>query len=61
MDYRAFYDLVIEEKDYLQAFDVTQDYRQCKALAALFELQDYIANKIAEQVADGTLPPDLEG
>lgn len=28
MDYRAFYDLVIEEKDYLQAFDVTQDQIQ---------------------------------
>lgn len=50
MNYRAFYDLVVEEKERLQAFDVTGDYRQCKALAALYELQDYLANKIAEQV-----------
>lgn len=49
MNYRAFYDLVVEEKERLQDFDVTGDYRQCKALAALYELQDYLAHKIAEQ------------
>lgn len=49
MNYRAFYDLVVEEKEHLQGFDVTGDYRQCKALAALYELQDYLSNKIAEQ------------
>lgn len=49
MNYRTFYDLVIEEKERLQEIDVTGDYRQCKALAALYELQDYLAHKIAEQ------------
>ena len=49
MNYRAFYDLVTEEMELLQSFDVTGDYRQCKALAALYELQDYLAHKIAEQ------------
>lgn len=49
MDYRAFYDLVVEEKEYLQGFDVTGEYRLCKALAALYELQDYLTNKLAEQ------------
>lgn len=48
MDYRAFYDFVVAEKEYLQAFDVADDHRLCKALAALYELQDYLANKIAE-------------
>jgi hypothetical protein len=49
MDYRAFYDLVVEEKEYLQNFDVTDDYRLCKALASLYELQDYLANKLTEE------------
>lgn len=46
MDYRAFYNMVMEEIEYLQVFDVTSDYRACKALAALYELQEYTANRI---------------
>ena len=37
------------------------DYRQIKALAATIELQEYLANRIAAEVAAGTLDPDLEG
>lgn len=58
MDYRAFYDMIMEEIEYLKAFDVADEYRLCKALAALYELQDYTANKIAEAVASGKLPVD---
>ena len=60
MDYRAFYNMVMEEIEYLQVFDVTSDYRACKALAALYELQEYTANQIAEAVASGKLPADPE-
>jgi hypothetical protein len=60
MDYRAFYNMVMEEIEYLQVFDVTSDYRACKALAALYELQEYSANRIAELVNAGELEPDPE-
>lgn len=60
MDYRAFYNMVMEEIEYLQVFDVTSDYRACKALAALYELQEYTANRIAELVNAGELEPDPE-
>lgn len=60
MDYRAFYTMVMEEIEYLQVFDVTSDYRACKALAALYELQEYTANRIAELVSAGELEPDPE-
>lgn len=60
MDYRAFYNMVMEEIEYLQVFDVTSDYRACKAMAALYELQEYTANRIAELVNAGELEPDPE-
>lgn len=60
MDYRAFYNMVMEEIEYLQVFDVTSDYRACKALAALYELQEYTANRIAELVNAGELEPNPE-
>lgn len=60
MDYRAFYGMIMEEIEYLQVFDVSADYKTCKALAALYELQDYTANQIAEAVASGKLEPDPE-
>ena len=51
MTCEQFYDRVIEEQRRLteQAlyFD---DYRQVKALAALYELQDYLAGRIAEEI-----------
>jgi hypothetical protein len=60
MDYRAFYNMVMEEIEYLQVFDVTSDYRACKALAALYELQEYTANRITELVNAGELEPNPE-
>lgn len=60
MDYRAFYNMVMEEIEYLKAFDVADEYRLCKALAALYELQEYTANRIAELVNAGELEPDPE-
>jgi len=48
MDYRHFYDLVMEEEDTLRKGDVTQDYQLCHALSALYQLQEYLAGKIAE-------------
>ena len=48
MDYEQFYDYVIDEKDRLMTLDVKEDYHLCKALAACFELQEYLANRIAE-------------
>ena len=43
-----FYDLVIEEVDTLSKQNVAADYRLCKALAACYELQEYLANRIAQ-------------
>lgn len=52
MDYSTFYDFVTEEQENLRALDISGDYRLCKALAALYELQDYLANKIATDSAN---------
>lgn len=49
LDYPLFHAFVEAEKEYLQGFDVTLDARQCKALAALYELQDYLEHKMKEQ------------
>ena len=49
MDYRQFYDRVMEEIQHLMEIDMYKDdYRLIKALAALYELQDYLANRITE-------------
>lgn len=49
MDYQQFYDRVIEEQKHLMEIDLYKDdYRLIKALAALYELQDYLANRLAE-------------
>lgn len=48
MDYEQFYDYVMDEKDRLLTQDVKGDYHLCKALAACYELQEYLANRIAE-------------
>ena len=62
--YRAGYDFIMA----LQGELVTQhhtgsgylDYKVVKTLAATYELQDYLANRIAQAVADGELEPDPE-
>lgn len=59
IDYRAGYDFIME----LQAELIRSgllDYRTVKALAATYELQDYLANSIAEAVAAGELEQDPE-
>lgn len=48
MDYRQFYDLVMEEEAALRKGDVSQDYQLCHALSALYQLQEYLAGKLAE-------------
>ena len=48
MDYRKFYDYVVEEEERLRMLNVDGNYRLCKALAACYELQDYLANEIAK-------------
>ena len=46
---KLFYDLVTEERDRLLRMKFADDYRLCKALAACYELQDYLANCIAKE------------
>ena len=54
MDYAEFYDMVQEEKERLMAMDMYKDdYRLVKALAALYQLTDHLAGRLAEEVADG--------
>lgn len=53
MDYEKFYDMVREEIQHLMEMDMYKDdYRLIKALAALYELQDYLANRVAELEMD---------
>lgn len=67
MDLRDVYDAIIDLQHDLR-FEIQSytllseaDYRKVKALAATYELQDYLANRIAEAVNNGELEPDLEG
>ena len=55
MDYEQFYDFVVREAEALKTKDVANDYQLCKALAACYELRDYLANRIAELVERGEL------
>ncbi|MBR1496174.1 MAG: hypothetical protein IJ617_00925 [Oscillospiraceae bacterium] len=48
VDYRTFYDYVVMERQYILRRDAAFDSRLCKALAACYELQDYLANQISE-------------
>lgn len=57
MDYQGFYDAVVREIESLQKEDVAGDYRTCKALAACYELQDYLAECLAEE-AEQTVQPE---
>ncbi len=45
--YSLLYDLVMQEEERLKILDVLEDYRLCKALAACYELQDYLAGRLA--------------
>ena len=55
MDYQQFYNLVVKEEELLKAEDILNDYRLCKALAACYELQDYLAGKLGEMVERGEI------
>ena len=46
--YTLFYDLVVAEEKRIKNDSITDNYRLCKALAACYELQDYLANRFAE-------------
>ncbi len=46
--YSLFYDMIIAEQERLKRQDATGNYRLCKALAACYELQEYLANILAE-------------
>jgi hypothetical protein len=59
IDYRAGYDFIMALQQELRTGD-REDYRVTKALAATYELQDYLANRIAKAVADGELERDPE-
>lgn len=59
IDYRAGYDFIMELQEELIRNGLL-DYKTIKALAATYELQDYLANRIAKAVADGELEPDPE-
>jgi len=58
MDYQMFYSFVVEEEESLKARDILRDYRACKALAACYELQDYLAGKLSEMVERGEIDDD---
>lgn len=59
IDYREGYDFIMALQQELGTGD-REDYRVVKALAATYELQDYLANRIAKAVADGELERDPE-
>lgn len=65
MDYRAAYDMIMElQAELIEDHDdplfQRPDYQKVKALAATYELQDFLANRIAELVNAGVLEPDPE-
>lgn len=50
MDYEAAYDVIIQLRDALiDQLRSPDDYRTIQALAAAYTLQDYTADRIAEQ------------
>ena len=59
IDYREGYDFIMALQGELIR-DGLLDCQTVKALAATYELQDYLANRIAKAVADGELEPDPE-
>lgn len=49
---KLFYDMVLEEGQRLKNQEIKDNYRLCKALAACYELQDYLANRMTELGAE---------
>lgn len=59
IDYQKGYDFIMALQEELAGNEL-DDFRVVKALAATYELQDYLANRIARAVAGGELEPDLD-
>lgn len=64
-DYEACYDLIMQLREELTAKHHVEgigclDCRAIKALAATYELQDYLADRIARAVAAGEMELDPE-
>lgn len=64
-DYRTAYDLIMNLQGELEAQHHDAeigclDYKAVKALAATYELQDYLVNRIAQAVTSGEIEPDEE-
>ena len=48
MDYKQFLSLVEEELEYMEAFDLSYEYRLMKAAAALVILKEYLEARLKE-------------
>lgn len=46
MDYKLFRELILEELDYLESFDIGANWDLMKASGALVTLLDYVEGKI---------------
>ena len=55
MDYQQFYDFIAKEIERLKSQNILNDYRLCKALAACYELQEYVAGQIGNRIANGEI------
>lgn len=50
MDYEALYDGIMKlQRELRLETELSFDYQEVKALAATYELQEYLAQRIAEQ------------
>lgn len=59
--YNIFYDLIVQETEYLRGFDASSEYKLCKALAACYELQEYLSNRLAEYGSDNRILINIAG
>lgn len=48
MDYKQFLSLVEEELEYMEAFDLSYEYRLMKAAGALVTLKEYLEARLKE-------------
>ena len=51
MDYKQFLSLVEEELEYMEAFDLSYEYRLMKAAGALVILKEYLESRLKEDDA----------
>lgn len=55
MDYELFYTYALKEIARLSEADLQHDYKKVKALAACYELQEYLAGKLGVMISRGEL------